>query len=1295
MLFLCALCQALWAQDDKRISFQNITVEDGLTQNSVIDIAQDSIGYLWLATQDGLNRYSGKDFVHYNKQFEDITRPDFSTLGKVYVDKENRLWIVTNSGQLECYDRLADSFNVLPEFSTVSCLYQNRKLDFYIGTYGDGLYKIDANTKDTAQVFNHADNRITVYDILANNDSLWVACSGKVYVFNTAGEYSEIPVEGMDAPNFSRLEKTQDNTLWLGSYGRGLYYKPGNRKEFFSFQHPKLPRDLNIEDLLVDSKNRLWIATYGNGAYLYDPKDNTVQNFTENQDNPFAIQYNDLLCLFEDDSGVLWIGSDGAGANYYDSYHLKFNMLTDKQMPAGTTVDVIRSITTDNLGNLWLGTSGKGLTKINYEKDSYHTYTPENSLLPSGRIISLHFDGTELWIGHQGFGVDIGDPSGRLKRFPELANHTIWRIVGESNTQSWLCTERNGLILFDKNQGVIARHNTQNSILPTDDIKTVVKANDSIIWIGTDEKGLFKLYVPTSKITPIHAIPDKIKSLYYANGILWVGTNGNGLKKYNTLTGDMVHFSTEQGLPNRVIYGILPDDNQHLWLSSNKGIIKFNTHDYTITKYDNSAYLQSYEFNTGAYHRDTDGTLYFGGLKGLNWFKPEQLKTNPVRPKTVITKLEVFTKEYPLSNHLTLPHNENTVSFTFSSLQFSQPEQNQYKYRLINNDEDWISSGNFNVAHYTNLPPNDYIFQVISSNYDGKWGNSPAAFSFTIRKPWYASNIAMVLYFLLVLLLGYAMYYYLKWRWSVKNQLKLEQEESKRLKKLDELKTNLYGNISHEFLTPLTLIAGPIENQLNRPHLTEQDKKELRMVKHNTDRLVDLINQMMALSVLDSGQVKLNLTRGNLNARLLQLLEAFQYKAQAKQITINSTIQGLEDCWFDTDVIDKILSNLLSNAVKYAPPHSVVQVDAKVVNDSFSFSIVNKTQQIKSTDLSKLFQRFYQDNDSSEGVGIGLALVKELADLANGSVKVNTPGDNEIQFTVFLPISKPTFVTETIDIVPVRDAILENNNPAEESNNFPIESKVGNHDLPKLLIVEDNLEMRRFILSNFTNEFQILEAENGQIGIEQAQEHLPDLIISDVMMPLANGFELCDAIKQNTLTSHIPVILLTAKMGEENEIRGIKTGADAYITKPFSVEKLRARVQQLLEAQKRLVSHFKDTFSINPELAITNTEATFLKRLKSVMDEHITDGSFNTDTFSHLMQMSRRQLHRKLKAIIGMTPTEFVRNQRVKLASELLMKSDATVVEIAYQVGFNTPSYFIKCFKEIYGCTPSAFAANS
>jgi len=1276
----------VFAQGEQSIAFKNLSVENGLSQNSVVSIAQDSTGYLWFATQDGLNKYDGRSFTYYDLQFDDITRGTFSILGKIYVDKRGQLWVISIEGQLQKFDPSTETFALQTPLKSVSSILQSDTDEYLIGTFGNGLLKINHAGDSLQQVLQLHESKRTIYNLFeAQNGQIYATTHGGYFAVN-GSENAFIEIES--TTNFSQFAQANDGSLYLGSYGRGLFLKnqvTADFKQFTGFKQYPFPTDLIIQDLLIDSQNRLWVATYGNGAYLIDFAQQTIQNFTENKNDPFNIRYNDILTLFKDNTGVVWLGTDGSGLSYYDEYLIKFNVLTNNHVPKEVNIDVIRAITTDDSNTIWVGTSGKGLTRLQRQRQEYHTYTSQNSDLAGDRIMSLYYHDKTLWIGHQSNGLQSRDQQGHLTTYKETTNFTIWHISLAPNGTFWLGTRDHGLVNFDQQRGILKQFTTENSNLTTNNIRIAVQGANNDLWIGTETAGLFHLDLASERIEKIDHVSSKIKSLYYNAPYLWIGTNGDGLLSYHTKTQALRKYSRVHGLPNNVVYGILPDMKNNLWLSTNKGISNVSLSNDTISSIRNfSDYngLQDYEFNTGAYFKNSNELLYFGGLKGINWFNPEQLALNPIKPKTIISSFELFDTPKQLIQHQQFKHNENTVTFTFSALHFSQPEQNLFKYRLLHNDESWISADQGNSAHYTNLPPDNYIFEVISCNYDGLWNTEPARFHFTIRKPWYTTHVAFGSYGLLFIAAIGLLYRYLKWRLQIKTTLQLKHEEAKRLRKLDEFKTQLYTNISHEFRTPLTLINGPIEQQLAKPNLSKHDRWELTMIKQNADRLLSLVDQMLDLSMIDSGQIKLAVKQGNLYILLQQIVNAFQYTASKRNIQIKSKINQLKNVWFDQDIIEKITSNLLSNAIKYAPEHSTVYLEANELEGQVVISIINKSEQVKRKDLTKLFQRFYQDDKLSDGVGVGLALVKDLVNLSKGTIIANNLEDERIQFTITLPITKDSFSPDQCNSDP-QEALPT---PTDEEV-LPVSSKVKS----SLLIVEDDPELRAFMISTFKQDYKVYSANNGKEGVELAIEQLPDVIISDIMMPIQDGISLCNTLKTSEYTCHIPIILLTAKVGAEHEIEGLQIGADAYVTKPFSVQKLTVRVAKLIENRKKIQAHFSKTLHIDPSISISPVEDEFIKRLQGVLKEHLTNPEFTSDQFGKLMQMSRTQLHRKLKAMTTMSTSEFIRKQRLELAVKLLQTSNGTIAEIAYEVGFNSPSYFNKCFKEMYQCTPNKF----
>ncbi|WP_372758073.1 response regulator, partial [Mariniflexile sp.] len=742
------------------------------------------------------------------------------------------------------------------------------------------------------------------------------------------------------------------------------------------------------------------------------------------------------------------------------------------------------------------------------------------------------------------------------------------------------------------------------------------------------------------------------------------------------------HFSTLDGLANDVIYGIIPDEKNNLWLSSNKGISRFTPsrnfeQKPTIINYTNYDGLST-EFNTGAYFKNENNDIYFGSLDGYYQFNPNNIVENAIVPKTAISKFEVFNKPFPLHDNTILKSNENTISFTFSSLQFSSPQKNLFKYKLTGIDNNWVENGNKNYVRYTNLPAGEYTFYVKSSNYDGVWNETPKAFNFKILQPWYLSSLAILGYAFLLLIAAYLTYFYFKWRWKMQLELKIKNEEASRLKEINAYKNKLYTNISHEFRTPLTLINGSVINQIENNKSKFDANKDLSSIHRNTSRLIDLVDQMLELTKVDSGALKVVNEDIDIAYFLQMIIETYTYLARKDNLSFKVTIPENKKISCDTDILEKVINNLLSNAIKYANPGSEISFNSyfECTNNELVIEIENDINKKPSEDINKLFERFYRAENNIQGTGIGLSLVKELVLLLEGTITASYTNNNtKIKFLVNLPI------------IFIEDEKQQSN---IETDNLDI-SKSGSTttEKPLVLIVDDNQNIRKYIKSLLLNKHRILEAENGLEGIQKAINNIPDLIISDVSMPVKTGIELCNYLKNDEKTSHIPIVLLTAKVGNENEMIGLLSGADAYITKPFNPINFKIKIKNIIDYRINLQNKYASSKILKiKDIAFTTTDQVFLQKVQEILDKHLNDSDFNAQKFTKMLSMNRMQLHRKLIALTGQSTTSFIRLERLKQATLLLEKEGVTIAEAAYATGFNTPSYFTKCFKEVYGKTP-------
>ena len=1019
-------------------SFGQLSVNDGLSQNSAISIAQDLDGFLWIATQDGLNRYDGKEFTVYRKSFVDITQGHKMRLGKVLARTNGEIWIIPISQMPERLHPPSDTFEVFSGVTQANCLYEDSKGVLWLGTLDGKVYSF-SDSLDRFGLHRQFENEPVIsISETAGGQLLVMQSRGVFYQNKRANTYEKYGFPDKDL-YFSTAQAMDSLGIWVGTLNRGLFFIPRGENEAVRWNTgdeswDRVLSEITILDIAQSSSGELWLASYGDGAFKIRPETKKIENYSFNKQNPRSLHYNDILCLFEDAAGVMWLGTDGSGLSFYDKYLDKFNFFHNQQVPENINIDVVRSVLVDHNDHLWIGTSGKGLSEYNPDTESWATYKPGSSLsLKSPRIMSLHEDGeSRLWIGYQEGGLGILDLDTReLRHFnressPALTAHTISRIFEDREGRKWLATRNDGLIQFDPEIGEIKKYihdpNDPQSI-PSSNIRALVEGNRGILWVGTEHSGIARFHIDGGQFYRYNEkdglIPsDHIKSLYWEDQILWIGTNGDGLGRLDLNRMTPTILTQKNGLANDVIYGILPDSLGQLWLSSNQGISRLEVSNtdslsFSITNFSNYAGTAS-EFNTGAYYKDKDGTLYFGSLEGVYWFRGKDIQFNPNPPPTALVDFRVFNKAVDPKENLKLEHNQNTLTFELASLGFSAPQKNEYKYKLEPLDEEWIYAGNNSRARYTNLKPGTYTFSAISSNYDGIWSEEPVVFSFYIAPAWYQTGFAYLFYFIIAVGIAFGVYRFLKWRWFLRIKLRLKEREAERLKEVNTFKSKVFTGISHEFRTPLTLISGPVDRLLessNNPIY----KSQLNRIKRNTQRLLDLVDQLLEVSKIQSGHQVLSVQKGNLGLLLRIAVAQYFHLAQEKHMKISADIPVMTEVWFDTQKISQVISNLLQNAIKYGKEGSTISIHSKLSEGRCHIQIENEsTLNYESQETDQLFKAYYQKDKKQSGFGIGMSLVKDYVDLSKGTLEIDVSRKPRFIVRLELPVQQYDFHPDEI-----------------------------------------------------------------------------------------------------------------------------------------------------------------------------------------------------------------------------------------------------------------------------------------
>lgn len=1317
--FLISVCLTAYSQ----LRFEHIDIEDGLSQNSVTAILQDRYGYMWFGTEHGLNKYDGYTFEVFSSN-----AAQGSLLGdqvwSIYEDSRHKLWVGTDEG-LNLLERDENRFvsadSILtsvekPIEGVVAVIYEDGQSNIWLGTWNDGIYKIDS-ARSTLQHFPTKEKTVNtmaygIRSILVKNNWLYATTweKGMLKMDTQTGQYEYLLSSNSDLKsNFLNfLHGSIEGEYWWLTTRFGIQRFNPATMEFQSTGSPILDT-LKFPGKILKVKNQLWVGAYGGGLYLYDFHGHAVKNYSNDENDPYSLANNLIIDVVMDQSGCFWLGSWSGGLNKYCPDAQKFTCCQDQY-----SIKNVFSIA-PHQGSLYFGTYGYGLFRLKNNKRM--EYIPG----PANYILDLLADSKgNLWVAYDGGTIGrLNNITGQVEYDEQLSQQIgstqIHRLKEDSKGNIWVGTQGNGA--FGISDGHALNLTTGSSpALNNNFVYAFCESSDGKMFLGTYGGGL-NIYDPNaSQVTSFEHIQNDATTLP-SNNVwdifedskkrIWVATShgfsqclsGGGFKNYNEA----------DGLVNSWVYCIVEDKKGLLWLSTNGGISCFNPENGSFRNFKSYDGLQSNEFNANAKFKDRQGNIYFGGINGYNRFDPDEISYNTKAPLTVFTKLVVNGKDATTGNaqyvnngrskhisqlpKLNLNYKDRTFSLEFAGLHFMRPEENRYKYMLMGFDKEWVEAGKRNFVTYTNLDPGDYMFQVKSANSDGLWSSHVTSLNITVLPPpwltWWAYLIYTFAFGLIVALVIRAFII----RERLKSGIRLEKLEVEKMHEIDQMKTRFFTNISHEFRTPLTLILTPLDKLMQKPY-NKGDKKTLSIIKGNAQRLLTLINELMDLSKLEAGHLKLQVSANDLPYFCKSTAASFQSLAESKGIQLNAFFPGEETlAYFDYDKIEKVIINLLGNAVKFTPHYGQVKFVGELEDKWVKFEVENTGATIDPEDQQKVFNRFYRsknENLSHEGTGVGLALVKELVELHGGTIELYS-GQGITRFRVKIPKDKMAYDSYIIVgqgqplSVPLAAEVQSMENPSVDRN-FEIGEK------PLVLVVEDNQDLRSYISGSLAEQhYQVRVAENGRQGLEMALEVVPDLVVTDFMMPVMDGLDMMRRIKEDQKTDHIPVVMLTAKTELESRLLGIATGADHYLGKPFDMNELEIRIKSLLDQRARVREHYKLEFLTNPLSAdnIKSADDVFLNKLTTILKENSADNNFSVDQFAREMAMSRVQLHRKLKAKIGCSASEFIRSYRLKKAHQYLKARKGSVSEIAYAVGFNNLSYFTKTFKSMYQMNPS------
>ncbi|WP_205509569.1 hybrid sensor histidine kinase/response regulator transcription factor [Longitalea arenae] len=1350
---LIGLCTfLLWeaAAQKASIHFTSISSKDGLLSNSVNAILKDRLGLMWFATDDGLNKFDGTHFTVYRNNAGDSNSLRVNEVLALCEDKAGNLWIGTSGGGLSLYNRRTDNFTNFPArnnhggFSTnavirgLVCDYEGK---LWIAQY-DGLHILDPQTKnikhlDLGKAHDRSRVKITLTCIFEDSKQrIWIGTDYGLYLYRRgANSFRRFTHNSADASSLSNglvkaIAEDSSGNIWVGTIeglNRLLPDLTGFERYKNSGAQASGLNNNEINCIATDPAGQLWIGTNA-GLHKLDPATRQVSSFVPDPDNIYSITTKDIKCAYIDREGIYWFGTFRGGINKYDRHLNLFNVkLSNTFQENSNKAAIVSALAESSNGHVFAGTDDDGLYEFDPRTEAMRRIPfPQKGNRPIP-IISLYFTRTkQLYIGSYSQGLFIRDQAtGHMEnlrkgtRPQDLNSDLIFCIKEDSKGAIWVGTNGDGVNVL-MNKKVIAKYtpnpNGRDEMsLPVNGyIRAFAEDRNGNMWVGSHGAGLALYHAATRgwslyNQANSHLPSDKVESLLCdREGKLWVGTYGGGLSLFDKTKNQFINFSEKDGLQNMTIYQILEDLQGRIWLSTNTGLCCFDQRTKTFRNFNSQHGVQPNNFVHGSGVRTADGQLYFGGLQGFNYFDPARLTVNPNVPTVLLTDLKISNKsvnagdDSPIKEHISIAREirldfKQNFALSFVALNYTIPKQNQYAYKLEGFDKDWNYTGTFNTASYTNLDPGHYTFRVKASNNDGIWSRKETLIKIYVKPPFWATTYAYIFYFLVIA--GLLLYSRYKGISRIRKKFALEQErqEVQRAQELDRLKIKFLTNLSHDFRTPISLIMGPVEQLIAEEHIPGRLNK-LQMIRRNARRLLNLVNQLLDFRKMEEHELKLQLSKGELISYIREVTESFRDLSERKHIhfTFDSAIPQLNTL-FDRDKIERILFNLLSNAFKFTLADGAIGVSISALKDQPAASndrwvcikVTDTGIGIPAAEQEKIFDRFIQNNSPAhilnQGTGIGLSITKEFIKMHGGTITVESEPGRGSSFSIQIPF--PVLgINEAVPQLPV----------APDETVAPLAANETVTGLKSsILLVEDNEDFRFYLKDNLRNSYKVLEAVNGKEGWQQALANHPQLIVSDISMPEMDGMALVKKLKSDKRTSHIPVILLTAMTDEEQQIRGLGTGANDYITKPFNVEVLHARIKSLLDLQQTMQSTYRKQIKVTtPEIEITSADEKLIQDIVNYLEKNLTNSQLSVEALSKEVGMSRSTLYSKLLQLTGESPVEYIRSFRLAKAAALMEKSNMTIAEIAYQVGFTTPNYFARAFKGKYNMLPSEYIAQ-
>lgn len=1307
------------------LNFKFYKVEDGLSSNTILDIIQDSDGHIWVATENGLNKFNGYEFQSFRSIPRDTSSIINNYVYSLFEDSKKRLWVGTERGVC-IYDLKTNAFrrfngrtkDGVAINDRIQKMYEDEDGNIYICALRQGVFAIDAKGRvkrhSFAQEKINPSDPVWVSSMYKDREGvLWASVNNTQYIIYKFDKSKDKFIPAFPNINKETLAKMSSHamledtfgTLWLGSWSNGLYAmdkKSGIKGIYLNSGDAR--KIVHIHSITEYEPGKLLIGS-NDGLTSFRVSPNIGNKMDAHFEEPF-ISNRFVYPIYKDNEGGLWIGTYYGGINYASPNRNYFTSYVHNKYENSISGNVVSCFCEDKQGNIWIGTDDGGLNCFNVKTEKVESFKAQKG----GNSLSYHNihalcidDNNLLWIGTYTGGLNVLNLNSRqFKHYynsdsdlRSLYSNSIYAIYKDSHNNVWVATT-SGINLYNRSEDNFVRMKEYDEL--TVDILEV----GSRLWFATIGNGIYT-YNLQSKVWKNYTFENNNPHSLISNDVtalclddknqLWVGTN-SGLCKYDSKTDQFINIPID--LPSNAISNIF-SDNGYLWITTTKGLVQYDPTFKKVSLYTNNDGLLSDQFNLKSGIKASSGRIYIGTAIGFNAFYPKQIELNKHIPQVAISEFQLFYKRANMADYidedseskiLQLPYNQNSFSFEYTALSYFAPEKNEYAFFLEGFDSDWNYVGQVRKATYTNIPPGDYIFRVRASNNDGVWNETGIAIPIHISSPLWWNSWSVLLYVILLIAILFILLRSWRNREDKKNQEEIERIKTEQEKEASHSKINFFTSIAHEIRTPVSLIKGPLEQIMkNTDAFPEKIVTELNTIDRNSQRLLILVNQLLDFRKIEKETVNVSLTNENIYLFLLSIYERFQSFVENKNIKF---VFSCDDENFrtgiDTENLTKVISNLLSNASKYSTDYIMLKLDTQSSDDYFKISVIDNGPGISEEEQENIFKLFYQIKDRHvSGTGIGLYLVKSIVDALNGKIDITKAEPKGLNITISLPTVECPH--EAIDEKP---NLTDDRLILDES--IDLEEMAVNRNKHTILIVEDNVDMQTFLYRNLDQHYDILLADNGKRGLEILSTKEVDVILSDIMMPEMDGIEFCNNVKNSQLWNHIPIIMLTAKTNISSKIEALDIGADAYLEKPFSLSHLIAQIKNLIESRKKLLQKFADTpFAPLKNIASNDSDQEFLAKLNEIIEQNISNERFSIDQLAGELNISNSGLFAKIKNLTSITPKRLLLLVRLKKASELLIENKYRINEICYMVGFNNPSYFAKCFQKQYGVLPKEF----